>query len=136
MTLAVLPTLNAILNGTSAMLLLLGYLFIRQKNIPAHKTSMLLAFGSSMLFLSSYIVYHSRVGAVRFQGQGLIQILYLVILMSHTTLAAAIVPMALFTLYRAWRGRFEPHRRIARYTLPIWLYVSLTGVLIYWILYH
>jgi uncharacterized membrane protein YozB (DUF420 family) len=97
---------------------------------------MLLAFGSSWLFLCSYLVYHSQVGTVRFQGRGLVRIFYLIILMSHTVLAVVIVPMALFTLYRAWQGRFELHRRIARCTLPMWLYVSLTGVLLYWMLYH
>ena len=135
MTLLFLPTLNALLNGTSAILLLLGYYSIRQKHILAHKTCMLLAFISSTFFLISYLTYHWQVGSVRFRGSGDIRAVYFSILSSHTLLAVAIVPMALATLYRAWTERFDKHKRIARWTLPIWLYVSITGVMIYWMLY-
>jgi uncharacterized membrane protein YozB (DUF420 family) len=135
MTLLFLPTLNAMLNGTSAVLLLLGYYSIRQRRIPAHKTCMLLALTSSTFFLISYLIYHWQVGSVRFRGTGIIRVVYFSILSSHTLLAAVIVPLALTTLYRAWKKRFDKHKRIARWTLPIWLYVSITGVMIYWMLY-
>jgi uncharacterized membrane protein YozB (DUF420 family) len=136
MTWATLPSLNAWLNGCSALLLLSGYVFIRRRNIRAHRTCMLLAFASSMLFLFSYLTYHAQVGSVRFRGSGPVRTLYFSILISHTLLAAIIVPLALTTLYRAWKARFEKHRRIARWTLPAWLYVSVTGVVIYWMLYR
>jgi putative membrane protein len=131
-----LPAVNAALNGTSALLLATGYLCIRRKKITAHKVCMLSAFGTSTLFLISYLTYHYHVGSIRFAGRGGIRILYFAILISHTILAAAIVPLALVTLYRALRGRFDRHVRIARWTLPIWLYVSVTGVIVYWMLYH
>jgi uncharacterized membrane protein YozB (DUF420 family) len=131
-----LPAVNAALNGTSALLLATGYLCIRRKKITAHKVCMLSAFGTSTLFLISYLMYHYQVGSIRFAGRGGIRMLYFAILTSHTILAAAIPPLALITVYRALRGRFDRHVRIARWTLPIWLYVSVTGVIVYWMLYH
>jgi putative membrane protein len=130
-----LPTLNAALNATSAVLLSLGYYFIRKKALAAHKRCMLAAFATSTLFLISYLVYHYHVGSVRFSGSGWIRSVYFTILLTHTILAAAIVPLVLVTLRRAWRARFDKHKRIARWTLPLWLYVSVTGVVIYWMLY-
>ena len=131
-----LPSLNAALNSLSAILLIAGYLFIRSRNIKAHKTCMLAAFASSILFLSSYLVYHYQVGSVPFQGQGGIRLVYFTILLTHTILAITVVPLALVTLYRAFKERFDRHRRIARWTFPIWLYVSVTGVVVYWMLYQ
>lgn len=131
-----LPALNATLNATSAVLLTVGYLLIRRKRITAHKVAMVTAFFVSVLFLVSYLYYHYHHGATRFPGQGWIRPVYFALLISHTTLAAVIPPLALVTLYRAWRGQFPRHVRIARWTLPLWLYVSVTGVLIYWMLYH
>jgi uncharacterized membrane protein YozB (DUF420 family) len=131
-----LPTVNAILNSTCAVLLLLGYIFIRRKRVAAHRACMLAAFVTSVAFLGCYLYYHYAVGSVRFQGQGWIRPIYFSILISHTVLAAAIVPMVLVTLARGLRERFDAHRRIARWTLPIWLYVSVTGVLVYLLLYH
>ncbi len=133
---SVLPTLNALLNGTSAALLTAGFLLIRRKRVAAHRACMLSAFGVSTLFLVSYVVYHAQAGSVPFHGQGWIRPVYFTLLLSHIVLAAAIVPLALTTIYRAWTERFDRHRRIARWTLPIWLYVSVTGVLVYWMLYH
>jgi putative membrane protein len=131
-----LPSLNAALNSLSAILLIAGYLFIRSRNIKAHKTCMLAAFASSILFLISYLVYHYQVGSVPFQGQGGIRLVYFTILLTHTILAITVVPLALVTLYRAFKERFDRHRRIARWTFPIWLYVSVTGVVVYWMLYQ
>jgi putative membrane protein len=131
-----LPSLNAALNSLSAILLIAGYLFIRSRNIKAHKTCMLAAFASSILFLISYLVYHYQVGSVPFQGQGGIRLVYFTILLTHTILAITVVPLALVTLFRAFKERFDRHRRIARWTFPIWLYVSVTGVVVYWMLYQ
>jgi len=131
-----LPVLNALLNATSALLLLAGYLFIRQRKVTAHKTCMLTAFGVSSLFLVSYVIYHYHAGSKPFQGQGWVRGLYFLLLISHLTLATLIIPFALTTIYRAWRGQFARHMRIARWTLPLWLYVSVTGVVVYWMLYH
>jgi putative membrane protein len=131
-----LPSLNAALNSLSAILLIAGYLFIRSRNIKAHKTCMLAAFASSILFLISYLVYHYQVDSVPFQGQGGIRLVYFTILLTHTILAITVVPLALVTLYRAFKERFDRHRRIARWTFPIWLYVSVTGVVVYWMLYQ
>ena len=131
-----LPALNAFLNGTSAVLLTVGYVFIRRKQVTAHKTCMLTAFGVSSLFLVSYVIYHYHAGSVPFQGTGFLRPVYFTILISHITLAASIVPLALITIYRAWSERFDKHRRIARWTLPLWLYVSVTGVVVYWMLYQ
>jgi putative membrane protein len=130
------PALNATLNATSAAFLCLGYACIRRKKIAAHKACMLTAFASSTAFLVSYLVYHARVGSVHFQGQGWSRPVYFALLLSHTVLAVAIVPLAVTTLSRALRGRFEAHRRVARWTLPIWIYVSITGVIVYFMLYH
>jgi uncharacterized membrane protein YozB (DUF420 family) len=132
---AQLPALNAALNSLSAVFLIAGYLFIRAKNRDAHRACMLAAFFCSTVFLISYLVYHFQVGSVGFKGQGWIRPVYFTILISHTILATAVVPLALITLVRALRERFDAHRRIARWTLPIWLYVSVTGVVIYLMLY-
>jgi uncharacterized membrane protein YozB (DUF420 family) len=135
MTVSDLPALNAGLNSLSTVLLLAGYRNIRRSNIAAHRLCMLAAFATSTLFLISYLTYHAQVGSVPFQGRGWIRPLYFTILVTHIILAAAILPLALVTLYRAWRERFDRHRRIARWTLPLWLYVSVTGVVIYGMLY-
>lgn len=131
-----LPTLNAILNGTGAILLLAGYLCIRNGKVNAHRFFMGLAFFTSTLFMISYLTYHYHVGSRHFDGAGWIRAAYLSILLSHTLLAAAIVPMAIITASRALRGQFQRHKRIARWTLPLWMYVSITGVIVYWMLYH
>ena len=135
-TLTSLPTVNATLNGLAAVLLVTGFLLIRARRIQAHRACMLSAFACSVLFLISYLYYHSQVGSVRFQGEGGLRTLYLTILATHTVLAAAVPFLALITLTRALRGQFARHRAIARWTLPIWLYVSVTGVVVYWMLYH
>ena len=131
-----LPAVNAFLNGTSAVLLTVGFAFIRRRNVGAHRACMLAAFAVSTLFLVCYVVYHAQAGSVPFQGRGWIRPVYFALLLSHIVLATAIVPLALTTLYQAWSARFDRHRRIAHWTLPIWLYVSVTGVLVYWMLYH
>jgi uncharacterized membrane protein YozB (DUF420 family) len=131
-----LPTVNATLNGISACFLSVGYYFIRQKKITAHKISMLSAFATSILFLVSYLIYHYNIGSRPFTGQGWIRPVYFTILISHTILAVVIVPLAIITLNRALKERFDKHRKIARWTLPIWLYVSVTGVTVYLMLYQ
>lgn len=131
-----LPHLNALLNSVSALLLLAGYLFVRRRRMAAHRRCMLAALGSSALFLVSYLIYHFSVGSVRFQGQGWPRTVYFAVLVSHTVLATAIVPLVLVTVTRALRRRFDRHRAIARWTLPLWLYVSVTGVVVYWMLYR
>lgn len=131
-----LPTVNATLNTISAILLTIGYVLIRQRRVEAHKRCMLAAFAVSVLFLISYVIYHANAGSKPFEQQGWIRPVYFTILISHIILAFVIVPLALRTLYLAWRERFEQHRRIAKITLPIWLYVSVTGVLIYLMLYQ
>lgn len=136
MSISGLPTLNAILNSISAILLLTGYLFIRQKMIRAHRACMSGAFVTSTLFLISYLFYHYHHGATRFPGEGIARLIYLSVLGTHTVLAAAIVPMVLITFARALSKRFDKHRKIARWTFPIWLYVSVTGVIVYLMLYH
>jgi len=128
--------LNATLNASSAVLLSTGYWMIRRGRVLAHKSCMGLAFLSSTAFLVSYLLYHARVGSVAFRGQGWIRPVYFTLLASHTILAAAIVPLAVITLSRALREQFDRHKRIARWTLPLWLYVSVTGVVIYFLLYH
>ena len=133
---AALPGVNALLNSTSAVLLVAGYRFIRQRNIRAHQTCMVSAFMVSVLFLVSYLTYHYYAGTTRFSGQGWVRVLYFSILLSHTVLAALVPFLALLTLFRAWKEQFTKHRNIARWTLPIWLYVSVTGVVIYLMLYH
>ena len=131
-----LPTLNAALNATCATLLVIGYLFIRRKRILPHQVCMGSAFLTSVAFLTSYLYYHAHVGVVAFRGQGWIRPVYFSLLLSHTALAVSIVPLAIVTLSRALRSHFDRHKRIARWTLPIWLYVSVTGVIIYFLLYH
>jgi putative membrane protein len=128
--------LNAILNGTSGVLLIAGYAAIRAGKKAVHKALMVSAFFVSTAFLISYLIYHYRVGHVVFQGQGWIRPVYFVILVSHTVLAAAIVPMIMVTLRRAWTERFDKHRVIARWTLPLWIYVSATGVIVYLLVYR
>jgi uncharacterized membrane protein YozB (DUF420 family) len=131
-----LPTLNAILNSTSAVLIVIGYFLIRARRIEAHRRTMVAAFTTSTLFLISYLVYHAQVGSVHFQGTGAIRTVYFTILITHTILAAIVAPMVVVTLFRGLKGRFEKHRKLARITLPIWLYVSVTGVVVYAMLYH
>ena len=131
-----LPAVNAVLNALSAAFLITGYVFIRRRKIAAHKACMLSAFAASSLFLVSYLTYHYYAGSKRFPGQGAIRALYLGILSTHTVLAAVIVPLALITLARALKGAYARHAKIARRTLPIWLYVSVTGVVVYWMLYR
>jgi uncharacterized membrane protein YozB (DUF420 family) len=132
----ILPSVNAALNATVAALLLRGWWLIRRGRREAHRRVMLAAFAGSVAFLASYLVYHYEVGSVRFPGTGLARRLYLGILLTHTVLAAAVPVLAIVTLSRALGGRFDRHRRIARWTLPIWLYVSATGVVVYWMLYR
>lgn len=132
----ILPTVNALLNAISAAFLMCGYIFIRRRNIKAHKTCMICAVVASALFLACYSFYHANVGATKFAGTGGVRTFYFAILLSHSVLALVIVPMVILTLFRALQGNFARHRAIARWTLPIWLYVSVTGVLIYLMLYH
>ena len=134
--LLLLPHLNAALNSTSAVFLVLGYRFIKQRRIIAHRNCQLSALTASVLFLASYLTYHYFHGSTRFAGQGIVRPIYLTILLTHTVLAVVIVPLILVTLTRALRGDFQRHRRIARVTLPLWLYVSVTGVIVYLMLYH
>jgi uncharacterized membrane protein YozB (DUF420 family) len=135
MTVEDLPTLNATLNAISAVLLSVGYVFIRRKEWRRHRACMLAAFAMSVLFLISYVAYHAQVGSKPFPGGGAVRALYFVVLIPHIILAATIVPLALITLSRGLSKRYDAHRRIARWTLPIWLYVSVTGVIVYLMLY-
>ena len=135
-TISALPALNATLNALSGILLLSGYVQIRRGNVRVHMRFMVAAFLVSVLFLISYLIYHYNVGSVGFTGQGWVRTVYFTLLITHTVLAAAVPPLAIITLHRAWRGRFERHRRIARWTFPIWLYVSVSGVAVYVFLYH
>jgi uncharacterized membrane protein YozB (DUF420 family) len=131
-----LPALNAVLNATAAVLLSVGYVMIRRRRVSLHHAAMIAAFVTSTLFLFSYVVYHAQVGSRPFPGRGPIRAVYFTILITHVVLAATIVPLSLVTLARALRGRYTLHRRIARWTLPLWLYVSVTGVVIYLMLYR
>ncbi len=131
-----LPTVNASLNALAAVFLVTGFACIRQRRIAAHRACMLIAFSCSVLFLISYLTYHFHAGSVRFQGTGAVRTFYLSLLLSHTVLAALVPFLAAITLWRALAERFDKHRKIARWTLPIWLYVSVTGVVIYWMLYQ
>lgn len=133
---SLLPHLNALLNATSALLLTAGYRFIKQGRVLAHRNCQLSALGTSTMFLASYLTYHYFHGTTRFSGQGLVRPFYFLILTSHTILAVVIVPLIFITVYRASRGDFRRHRRIARWTLPLWLYVSVTGVIVYLMLYQ
>ena len=131
-----LPAVNATLNGISAVLLVIGYVLIRQQKIRQHRRVMLGAFTVSCLFLIGYVIYHYHVGSKPYPGQGPIRTVYFFILITHIVLAAFVPPMAIITLVRALRERFDTHARLARWTLPIWLYVSVTGVAVYWMLYR
>ena len=131
-----LPHVNACLNGTSAVLLLAGYSFIRAGKIAAHRACQISALIVSLLFLTSYLTYHYFHGTTRFPGTGFVRPVYLTILFTHTVLAIVIVPLVAITFYRAFRQDFARHRKIARITLPLWLYVSITGVIVYLMLYQ
>jgi putative membrane protein len=131
-----LPAVNASLNALSGILLLIGYALIRARRIDTHRKVMLAAFATSSLFLVCYVVYHAQVGSVRFTRPGFVRLLYYTILITHVTLAAAVLPLAIVTLSRGLKARFARHRAIARWTFPIWLYVSVTGVLVYVLLYQ
>jgi len=131
-----LPSVNAFLNATSALLLIWGYTLIRRRRIDQHRRVMLTAFATSSLFLVCYLIYHAQVGSVRYQHTGWLRTLYLSILITHTVLAATVPVLAIITLSRALKARYTAHRAIARWTLPIWLYVSVTGVVVYAMLYR
>lgn len=131
-----LATVNAVLNATATVLLLAGYALIKQRRETAHKWVMITAFGVSIAFLACYLAYHAQVGSVKFQGTGPIQPVYYGILLSHVLLAAAVPVLAILTIRSGLRDNRARHRRLARWTYPIWLYVSITGVVIYWMLYH
>ena len=135
-TISDLPTVNATLNTISAVFLTIGFLMIRRRKIVAHRNCMIAAFVVSGLFLTSYLIYHYHAGSTPFEGIGWIRFVYFAVLIPHIILAASILPLALITLYFALRKRFTKHRRIARWTLPIWLYVSVTGIIVSWMLYH
>ena len=136
MTVHDLPALNASLNAISGVLLVCGYVLIRARRIAQHRACMIAAFTTSSLFLISYVIYHAQVGSVHFQKTGAIRTVYLSLLASHTVLAAMVPVLAIITLCRGRSARYEKHRRLARLTLPIWLYVSVTGVVVYVMLYH
>jgi putative membrane protein len=135
-TLAALPTLNAVLNASAAVVMIAGFVAIRRGRVAVHRTCMLTAVGLSVLFLGSYLVYHAQAGSRPYGGTGGLRTLYFAILVTHTVLAVVIVPLVGTTLYRALRTQFTRHARLARVTLPLWLYVSVTGVVVYWMLYH
>lgn len=133
---SIFPVINATLNGTSAVLIATGRVLIRRGRVTAHRACMIAAVICSSGFLCSYLWYHAHVGSIRFQGQGIVRPMYFGILISHTLLAAVVVPLVIVTLMRGLRARFDRHRAIARWTYPVWLYVSITGVVIYVMLYH
>ena len=135
-TIADLPAVNATLNGIAAILLVIGYVLIRRRRIAQHRAVMLTAFCTSILFLTSYLVYHAHTGSKHFPGQGPIRLVYFGVLLSHTVLAATVPFLAIITLSRGLAARYDRHRAIARWTLPIWLYVSITGVIVYFMLYR
>lgn len=130
------PALNASLNGTTALLLVTGYILVRRRALTAHRVVMISAFCCSMLFLACYLYYHYHAGSRRFPGSGTWRTVYLSVLLTHTVLATAVVPLAITTIWLGLKSRFAAHRRIARWTLPVWLYVSVTGVVVYWMLYR
>ena len=136
MSIADLPGLNALLNLTAAILIGAGFYFIHKKNIQAHKVCMIAALAVSAVFLTSYLIYHYNVGSVRFTREGWIRNVYFPLLLTHTVLAVVVLPMVLRTAFLAFKGRFPQHVRIAKYTFPIWMYVSITGVLVYLMLYR
>ena len=131
-----MPAVNATLNGIAAILLIIGYVLIRRRRIAQHRAVMLTAFCTSVLFLTSYLVYHAHAGSKHFPGQGPIRLVYFGVLLSHTVLAATVPFLAIITLSRGLAARYDRHRAIARWTLPIWLYVSITGVVVYFMLYR
>jgi len=131
-----LPALNATLNAISGVLLLIAYVHIRSRRIEQHRRFMIAAFITSSLFLVSYLVYHAQVGSVPFKREGVVRPIYFTILITHVTLAATVVPLSLVTLSRGLKARYPQHRRIARWTFPVWMYVSVTGVLVYVLLYQ
>ena len=131
-----LPAINASLNALSGVLLLIGYVLIRNRRVAQHRLCMIAAFTTSSLFLVCYVIYHAQVGSVRFTREGYVRPLYFTILITHVTLAAAVLPLAIVTLSRGLQRHFARHRKIARWTFPIWLYVSVTGVLVYVLLYQ
>lgn len=131
-----LPAVNATLNATAAVLLVWGYILIRRGSVAAHRKVMLAAFATSTVFLCCYLIYHYNVGSIPFPRTGAIRTVYLSILATHTALAAAVPVLAIITLSRGLRGRYDRHRKIARWTLPVWMYVSVTGVVVYWMLYR
>ena len=135
-TLDDLPAINAILNATSAVLLSIGILQIKEKRIDAHRNFMLLAFGASTIFMMSYLIYHGNVGSKPYPGHGVMRVIYFSILIPHVILAAAVLPLAFITLFRGLKMDVERHRRIAKITFPIWLFVSVTGVVVYLMLYQ
>ena len=138
----IFPAINAILNATSALLLVAGFIMIRKKRVPVHRTCMVGALCTSVIFLISYLAFHYYKttvlgqGITRFKRTGIIHEVYIFVLTTHTSLAVLVAPLALFTLYRALKGEFVKHRKISRWTLPLWLYVSITGVIVYFMLYH
>ena len=136
MTLSDLPALNASLNATAAILLVVGYSFIRAGDMRRHRAAMLTACAVSTAFLTSYVIYHANIGSKPFQGRGPIRAVYFTILLTHVTLAATVLPLAIITVIRGLRGRYDRHKAIARWTFPIWLYVSVTGVIVYLMLYR
>ncbi len=136
MSLSLLPTINAILNATSGVLIIIGYVMIRRGKVNAHRACMIGAVSASVIFLISYIIYHFNVGATRFAGTGWTRPFYFTVLISHTILAVVLAPVVVVTLRRALKGDFTRHLKIARWTFPIWVYVSITGVLVYFMLYH
>jgi uncharacterized membrane protein YozB (DUF420 family) len=136
MSVSDLPALNATLNATAAILLTIGWTLIRRGRVQQHRAVMIAAFSVSCVFLASYLIYHAQVGSVRFTKEGPIRILYFTILLTHTVLAAVIVPLVLMSLSRGLKRQYVRHRAIARWTMPLWLYVSVTGVIVYLMLYH
>ncbi|HEU5074500.1 MAG TPA: DUF420 domain-containing protein [Polyangiaceae bacterium] len=131
-----LATVNALLNAGATLCLITGFVFVKAKNIALHRLSMLTAFGFSSVFLVTYLLHHAQAGSVTFTGVGWVRILYFAILIPHILLAAVVVPLALFTIYRGWTNRIALHKKVARITLPIWLYVSVSGVVVYLMLYR
>jgi uncharacterized membrane protein YozB (DUF420 family) len=136
MSVSDLPAVNATLNAIASVFLVIGWVLIRQGRREQHRLAMLAAFGTSTLFLVGYVIYHYNIGSRPYQGQGTIRVVYFVILISHIILAAFTLPLAIVTLWRGLQARWPQHRRIARWTLPIWLYTSVTGVIVYWMLYQ
>jgi len=131
-----LATMNACANGTATILLVSGWIAVRRRLVRAHRLCMLGALAASTLFLVGYVVHHARVGSVPFAGPDALRPIYFAVLVPHVLLSAVVLPLALTTVWWAWRGRFASHRRIARWTLPLWLYVSASGVAVYWMLYR